>query len=685
VATVITAEPLTGSGHLVRPSVNGLTFIEAEPLRGSGLLVDPKVGSSNDVHSILDWTPNNNSEGNEIGGSVTVNFDADNTNQHEIDLASAGAYDTEGTHSGTEAIDTALQLATDSPLVTFEDYNVGKIQDAGQPDNWFERTATSGDWNLADDSDNWDGKHAQSVIGNTTNQETLDSAGTFTTGVFSADLYWDSEYGGGNLGIICTATGAGSAMRGHAVMGVAGDKYISLKRINSSTSFYGLYTYVHGTTKLEDTPYRLKVRVTTNGSSSWWYVKLWILGSESEPASWSYCGTDTAYIGAGYAGMMCQGGASGARHRFDNFKIEPDPAIYNTSGNWQSDPFDVSSVETLASSRIDFDTTTPTDTTAVVKCRWRDSDSWLTCTAGESLPGIDYREDMRTGATKDELEIRIELATTDTSVTPSVDNLVITFDPCDFDDCEIEIDGNSATRENGHLGAWGRRQVSAGVEIEAFDDLYANGFGFPSYRFHGEQINAKFIFDDYLLGEIYFSQLVQPFKFGTADGYFAFRFGAIESISRVAWTATSIWFNAAHDYQWTLIDKTQGIHADSWYWVGHAQADDFPGSMIAADPEESDFPGSILAKAYRRDDFLGETLVQGWRTDDYFGSLLVYLQTHNDFPGSAIVAIGHNSDFPGSLLVYGVNRNNEIEIHTIDADTVAALESLGFTFPPEAP
>ena len=77
-------------------------------------------------------------------------------------------------------------------------------------------------------------------------------------------------------------------------------------------------------------------------------------------------------------------------------------------------------------------------------------------------------------------------------------------------------------------------------------------------------------------------------------------------------------------------------------------------------------------------------LIQGYRFDDSIGSILPGLEKLNDFLGLEVVAIRHRTDLPGSVLVYGVNRRNEIEIHTIDSATVAALEIIGFVFPPEA-
>jgi hypothetical protein len=674
---------MRGGGRLVRPSVNGLQFVETGILRGSGVLTDPRIGSKRDIHSVLDWTPDDNSEGHPVGGPVTVNFKAENTTRQEIDGATGTFFEDYGTHNQTKSIGTAIELATAAPSVDFEDYvPYSTLVNASNPDNWFRLDQKSdGNTTIRPDPINTDEWSVRGQVYNSALQHRLDDAGTMYAGILTARFYFDGD---GYFSLTFQHTGSGTALRGYCAQVASGSQYISFRRMNDWDSFYGVASQTLGIGTIQTgTWYWLKVRfygTTTTGAQ----YKCWEDG-DSEPENFSWLGSDSAYTREGYVGFHTGHNVTSPLIYMDDFSVEPDPAVYVSSGDWTSDELDVTAVQTLASHRIHFDTTTPENTTAAVKCRWGTGDSWLTCTDGAKLPGCEYRDDMTVGAAKSLLELRIELATTDTGSTPSVDNLRVEFDPCLFEDCKIELDGDPLTIALGTLSKWGREQVSGGSVTEGFLDLYVQGHSRRNYKLRGETILAEFLFDDHLIDDIVFAQLLQAFRIGAANGYFSFSFGAIESVGHLNYTVRNVWFNAGKNYEWVLIDKTQGIHADSWYWVGHAQADDFLGSALVADPEESDFPGSVIVKGYKRDDYLGSALVQGWRHDDFLGSLLVYLQTHYDFPGAAIVAVGHSTDFPGSLVVYGVNRNNEIEIHTVDADTVAELEKLGFVFPPENP
>lgn len=681
----INLDVLRAGATMPRAFVNGQQWIEAEILRAGAVMPATPIRSSEDVHTVLDWTPDDNSIGHEIGGPVTVNFEATKGELAELDFTDTESFDDDGTHNGTVSSATAIELATTAELIDFEDYVGGNITGGSQPHSWTSVSPYDNNQTWIDPADseklcvralNWN--HWMGV-------RLDDAGGSNLAGVIAGRVRFESDVDQ-QFFVSFNLTGSGSAMRGHYISWGTQSIYASFGRWSSGyDGTYGIRVENMGFEPAVDTWYRFKVRFwTTEGVSMGAQFKFWEDGT-TEPESYSWGGSDTAYTVPGYVAINTKHSSANPVMHWDDFQFMPDPPIFETSGNWESDPLNVSAAEIAAGHRINFDTTTPTDTTAAVKCCWGEGDAWLTCTDGEKLPGLLYREDMSAGSARATLYLRIELATTDTNATPEIDNLIINFDPCIFEDIELVVDGQSATRDNDHLAKWGREQISGGVLVEAFDDLFVQAHSFESYRLQGEAITAIFKYDDFTVGDIVFSQLVQVFKVGASDGYFAFRGGAIEAVAAIQYTPRTTWSIAYHDYNWTLIDKTQGIHADAWFWVGHAQADDFPGSMIAAELQLSDHLGSILANAYKRDDFLGDELIQGYRFDDSIGSILPALEKLNDFLGMEVVAIEHRTDAPGSLLVYGVNRRNEIEIQTIDADTVAELELLGFVFPPEAP
>jgi hypothetical protein len=678
-ATVITCDPLRGGGVLKRASVNGHQFIEAEILRGGGRLLDTPIASKTDIHSILGWAPADNSQGQEIAGPVTVNFEADNTAEHTLDLDEASDFDNGGTHTQTKAAGDSVELASSAPATDFEDYvYAAMLDDVSQPEDWTVRTVYTGGQIV-------NGPDATQVARmQVSNQELIyayDEAGTdLDGGTITVKMRLD--YGTGQFGLGWNIVGSGAACHGYCAIVGEGSSWFQLKRVNSSSSWFGLES--RAITPLDfDKWYWMKIQWVNTGSQMNSWFKFWEDGT-SEPGSFTWLGSDTVYDDPGAVALMADCGSTTPATYFDYLTIEPDPPAYYSNGNWIGDPINVSPAISFSSGILTFDVVTPTDTTAALKCRWGNGDSWLACTSGLPIPGVEYRDDMRTGAGRAMVEFKIELATTAPSSTPTLGNIEIYFDPCDFDDVELVVDGQSATIENGHLAKWGREAISGGVLGVAFDDLTVQAHGFENYRLQGQPILATFKYGIGTIGSINFSQLLQAFKIGAADGYFAFLAGAIEAVALLQYNTRTTWSIAYHDYQWTLIDKTQGIHADAWFWVGHVQADDFPGSIIAAIPELSNFAGSMLVEGYARDDFLGSELVQGYRFDDVIGSILPALEKLNDFLGMEVVAIRHQTDVPGSMLVYGANRRNEIEIQTIDSDTVAELEALGFVFPPEA-
>jgi hypothetical protein len=148
-----------------------------------------------------------------------------------------------------------------------------------------------------------------------------------------------------------------------------------------------------------------------------------------------------------------------------------------------------------------------------------------------------------------------------------------------------------------------------------------------------------------------------------------------------SWSVTGRDIGTFRDYEWLVIDKGMGIHADGMFWVAHVQIDDHVGSLLVAQPEIEDHLGSLVVRGYALDDHLGSMLVQGWRHDDHLGSLLAAVPFFNDHLGSLLVGKLQIDDHLGSVVVFGVNRNNKIEVHVIDETTYQALlaDNVGFS------
>jgi hypothetical protein len=148
----------------------------------------------------------------------------------------------------------------------------------------------------------------------------------------------------------------------------------------------------------------------------------------------------------------------------------------------------------------------------------------------------------------------------------------------------------------------------------------------------------------------------------------------------VRWTCREKWTPSGHVYEWVLIDKGIGIHADAWWICGHYQIDDNPGMLLAGVAQTTNYLGSLLANAYRLDDHLGQALVQGWRFDNIPGMVMCAEEFLIDSPGAVIVGVEQMTNHPGMMLVYGVNRDGAIFVNVIDSNTYQTLLDEGVTF-----
>jgi hypothetical protein len=426
-------------------------------------------------------------------------------------------------------------------------------------------------------------------------------------------------------------------------------------------------------------------------ANQWYIIKLRCVGSsisgkvwkegESEPG---YSGaSNSAHPGPGASGVWCRSQSATRRAFYDDFLTEAIPPSYASSGSWE-DEVDVTAAEHYSHGLISWDETTPTDTTAVVKARWRDTDAWVAQTSGERITGIDLGDDMRAGASKDTLKLRVELSTTDSDVTPAVSNLRIYFEPLARDQVEIVVHGEANTLPANTLLDWGMAWLRPGasdpyVEVKDWSDLWFQTV--KRWMARDEQtVTATFNYWGNFIDSITFEAEAMKYRHGHEPCYWVVPAVVMESGPTLyEWTALTTWFPMGHNFTWNIIDKGQAIHADYRWLVGHAQLDDHPLSFLIAMPNIHDHPLSVQVRGWQRDDHPLSMLVQGWRRDDYPLSITVGVWTINDHPVSVLAAIEYLNDHPLSMLVYGVSREGMIEVNIIDDDTWAELLALGYT------
>ena len=455
-ATTISCGVMGGGGDLPRLSMNNHVFIECGVMGGGGITDDAKIrtGVGSGILVVDSWDPADNSYNVAQNKSIAVNLHANtSTIEKSVDYDDSTSFDT-GTFSDTVGTAAGVELAAASPSTDFEDYVSGNLTSVSQPELWVKRSADAWDWITSTGGEAWDGRGIALTLGNSHNHITYDEAGTaIPGGVIEFDWYSDNTYPACQFGPSFNVTGSGTAMRGHSCTFTLGST-ARFNRINSATSSTGLYSGALGFTPSQDTLYHGKVKFTQGASSVSCQFKFWA-ATGSEPVSWTWGGSDTVYYSAGAIGIHAIGTASAMHARSDNFGVTPSPEIYFTSGDWESGEISMTDIGLYSYATIDWDETTPTDTTAAVKARWRNGGTWLACTNGGQIPGIDAGEETAAGSSKDSLELRVELSTTDTSATPIVENLRFYHEPVADAALEVEVGGVGAVVSDGTLEVWG--------------------------------------------------------------------------------------------------------------------------------------------------------------------------------------------------------------------------------------
>ncbi len=668
-ATTISCEVMRGGGAMPRATINGQQFIECGVLRGGGRLPDAKIGSKAQVLNVKGWTPAQGAAEIPHGASVEVNVEALNTAEKDVHY-DAGADFLGGTFSDAEVVGDDLNLITSPITDDFEGYTLGQNPIGN---GWTARTTDQG-WEIQQEVSG-DSQHARGYGYNLKSCMTLDAAGDDTDVIVRARVYFPETSDSPQAGVTARITGSGSALRGYCGYITRTSTWFLIKRFTGDGTMFGVHS----------------IAITAPQAGEWWNIKLRCIGSDIRGNAWKdgtaepgwSGGSDTAHAGPGASGVFYRSQSATRKAFYDDFSIETIPPSYAASGFWE-DSVDVSSVEHFSHGQVTWDEAIPTDTTAAVKCRWRSTDSWVALTNGAIVPGIEYEQDMRAGATRDTLYLRVELATTDSLVTPSVGNLRIYFDPARDEAFKVTVHGEENTVEDQTLSAWGQaflRSAAGQPYTEAAD--WSDIFMQTGRRWMArdlQTVTAAFSYWGNAVESITFDAEASKYRHGYMTATWTVPSLVRESGPTIfEWTALTPWWPMGHNFEWNLIDKGQAIHADAYWIVGHAQIDDHPLSFLVATTNITDHPLSVVVRGWQRDDHPFSVLVQGWRLDDYPLSFTVGLWTINDQPVSFLVVKEYLDDHPMSFLVYGVNREAMVEVNTIDDDTWAELVARGYT------
>jgi hypothetical protein len=670
VATTISCGVMRGGGIAPRATINGQQFIECGVLRGGGRLPNARIGSKAQVLNVKGWTPDQDDEEVAHGHSVEVNVEALNTAERDVHYDEGADFLT-GAFSNMQVVGDELNLSTSPDVDDFEGYTLGQNPIGN---GWTART-TATSWAVQQEVSG-DSQHMRHYDHDTKVVASLDAGPNISDVETLVRIRFNDSVGQG--GPCLRLTGSGSALRGYTARIGRGSTFLQFKRFTGDGTTFGISSQTFGFTPAEDEWIFIRFKMTT----IWLQAKVWKEG-DAEPGTWKVA-SDGSHSGPGVVGLFAQTDGTNRKIFFDDFSTETIPPSYASFGSWE-DSVDVSSVDHYSHGLVTWDETTPTDTTAAVKCRWRSTDSWTTLTSGEIVPNIEYEQDMRAGATKDTLELRVELATTDSEATPAVSNLRVYFEPARDEEFKVTVHGVENTVAAQTLSTWGRAFLrSAAGQPYIEDPDWSDIFMLTGKQWIArdlEIVTAALTYWGNAIESITFEAEASKYRNGYARAFWSVPVTPFEhGAGTWTWTALKEWYPMGHNYAWNIIDQGMAIHADARWIVGHIQVDDNPGSFLAGLLVLDDHIGSLIAEGYRLDDNVGMALIQGWRRDDQPGSLLPAEAFFYDLPGSMIPSIREFHDQPGMFLVYGVNREGSFFVNVIDDNTYQTLIDFGVTF-----
>jgi hypothetical protein len=661
---------MRGGGHAPRATINGQTFIECGVLRGGGRLPGAKIGSKAQVLNIKGWTPDQDDEEVAHGHSVEVNIEALNTAEKDVHYDEGSDFLT-GTFTDTEVIGDAINLITSPTVDDFEGYTLGQNPIGS---GWTARTTGTG-WDVQQLVPG-DSQHGRNQTYNGKCVMSMDAGPSVSDVETLVRIRFADAVGTG--GPCLRLTGSGSALRGYTASIARGSQWLSFKRFTGDGTTFGVNSQSFGFIPAEDEWIWIRFRMTT----TWLQAKVWKDG-DAEPGTWKVA-SDSAHAGPGVVGLFAQTDSTTRDILYDDFSVETIPPAYAASGSWE-DSVDVSSTDHYSHGQVTWDEVIPANTTAAVKCRWRSTDSWTALSNGAIVPGIEYEDDMRAGATKDTLEFRVELATTASSSTPEVSNLRVYFEPARDEEFKVTVHGVENVVADQTLVVWGREWLRSAAgqpyieEADWSDVFMRTGARWMARDF--QTVTAAFTYWGNAIELITFDAEASKYRNGYGRAYWTVPITPYEHGPGIwEWTALTQWWPMGHNYRWNVIDQGQAIHADARWIAGHIQIDDQPGSLLAGLLVLDDHIGSLIAEGYRLDDNIGQALLQGHRIDDQPGFLLAAERFFYDLPGAAILSIRELHDQPGMFLVYGVNREGSVFVNTIDDNTYQTLLDHGVTF-----
>lgn len=460
----------------------------------------------------------------------------------------------------------------------------------------------------------------------------------------------------------------GSGTENCYVLQPAGDgaKFRLYKRVNGGITQLGSDISFAYTTSTE-----YWMRVQAGGTTI--RGKVWA-ASGAEPESWNVTVTDSALTN-GYVGLC---GYTTTVKWFDLATILGVGTPYPATGNRVSPAYSLAAVAVVGGTWIEWTADVPANTTLTIEASV-DGSTWYACTNGAPIPTILQEGANVAGAS---LYLRETLATTNTSITPTLSALTVTFRPVEPRSVEILVNGVSHTVANGGFSYWNTAKVSGGAVVDWHQDVW-----FVTLKPWWDQTRATIT-----LVVKYKGSTISTTTFMTAEqetlwaqGYSSWMSlalggaydGPMAGCFHFFVSTIEPWLVSGEAYYY--VQSLPRCSADAYYWVAHMVVWDGPAAAIVGHPAVADGPAALVVEGWARTDGPAAVVVQGYIRSDGPAAVIAAIPFRTDGPAAAIVGREIKNDGPAAAVAYQVNRRTTLDVKVISEETAAALAQLGIT------
>ena len=413
--------------------------------------------------------------------------------------------------------------------------------------------------------------------------------------------------------------------------------------------------------------------------------KAWVRAN-SEPA-WQIEVTDGSITAAGYLGF--QSWASGTFY-YDHFRTYAQTPAYSLSGSRVSPAYPLSTVGKFGTGIVEFDATTPTNTTLALFIATSAAGPWTAVASGDRMALWNEGDDLAAVS----IFTKAELATTDTGQTPVLSEVRLRFLPIDSALVEIDVDGVVHTVANGCLAIAGvtAKDVAGTITDPCYEDMTFLTVG--SWQdYTPKTVNVLVKYNGITISTTTFTTLdgddagtratlstIQGSRGGMYGGFMATASSALDGVTGMygGYFVTELEYWYVRGEAGFIVEPSPFSSVDGQFYIAHRVMFDMVASGIVGQPSVTDVPGSGIVQAYQRADVPASGIVLAYQRSEVAASGIVAVPLDpSDVAASGIVGIEQRADVPASGVVYEVNTGTGIELRVISVDEAELLDAMG--------